>query len=309
MNNTINQTHLEISVNVPQLWAEYVTAILLEKFNCSGVVTQELQVKDEQIINESNCVKGYLWIDEKNPLSLEHVRKVFYNERILLLNSQNISSEELGSWDVSFKKIPSQDWDANWKKHWKPQKIGNKIVICPSWEDYTPNENEIIINLDPGTAFGTGTHPTTRLCMVALENYIKGSEEIADIGMGSGILAISAIKLGAKSAEGVDNDTSVIEVANENAKINNCLEKCNFYHGSSADVKGTYDIVVANILANVLINMMDELKRLMKPRAKLILSGINSEKSQEVQNSVKKTGMQVVEILKQEDWIAIIATK
>ncbi len=133
------------------------------------------------------------------------------------------------------------------------------LFICPSWEEYQVENNEIVINLDPGSAFGTGAHPTTRLCVQALDKILYGkspsSVKIADIGTGSGILAIVGIKLGAESAVGVDNDASVISVAKENAEKNAVLDKCNFYTGVAADVEGQYEIVTANILAHIIIEL------------------------------------------------------
>jgi ribosomal protein L11 methyltransferase len=188
-------------------------------------------------------------------------------------------------------------------------KIGNKIVICPSWEQYKLNENEIKIELDPGSAFGTGTHPTTRLCIIALEKYLKQNDTVADVGTGSGILAISAVKLGAKSVIGVDNDPSVIEVAQENADKNNCSDKCAFYEGSAKDIKGQYDVVVSNILAEIIVSIMNDLISLMKTGGKIILSGIITQRADMVKQAAENSGLKIIETLIEEDWVAIIAEK
>ena len=366
---------IELSVKINPVWVEYVSDVLIEKIGCSGVVTDEKIYKDEVVIKESDgLVKGYLpFIDYSvtlnliqglfnNGLSLESqagqmlnqvqhdnsrnnkdykllfiekVQDILLQERQKLISS-GIEEENLGEWTLSSKEISDEEWAHSWKKYWHPQKISEKIVICPSWEDYNTVDDEIIINLDPGSAFGTGTHPTTRLCVQALERILSHSKlnrhaelvsasnsnktlkqvqgddfkiKIADIGTGSGILAVAGIKLGADFAVGVDNDASVISVAKENAEKNNVADKCKFYTGVATDVKGEYEIVVANILAHVLIEAMHELTPLIKKDGKLILSGIILEKSQDVQNSCIQNGLKIVEVLQEDSWVAIIAEK
>ena len=333
---------IELTVKTNPLWAEYVSDVLIGKIGCSGVVTDEKHYKDEVLIKEnSDIVKGYLPFVEDMPVNLEKIQNILFQERQKLVSS-GIEEQNLGEWIVSLTEIPDEEWAHSWKKYWHPQKISGKVVICPSWEEYKQNEDEIIITLDPGSAFGTGTHPTTRLCVQALEKILRHCEpvpaiggacetihqsahnkwiassqaprndnsiKIADIGTGSGILAIAGIKLGADFAVGVDNDASVISVAVENAEKNNIADKCKFYTGVASDIKGEYEIVVANILAHVLIEAMPELVPLVKQGGKLILSGIILEKSQAVQNSCIQNGLKIVEVLQEENWVAIIAEK
>jgi ribosomal protein L11 methyltransferase len=303
---------IELSVKINPLWAEYVSNVLLEKVGCSGIVTSEEEWKDEVVIKDSTgVIKGYLPFSEENPLNLDEIQTILTEEKSVLISS-GIKEENLGEWIVTSVEIPDEEWAHSWKKYWHVQKITDKIVICPSWEDYSPNNDEIIISLDPGSAFGTGTHPTTKLCMKALENVIpkfETSPKAADIGTGSGILAVVAAKLGVDSIVGVDNDASVIAVAKENAEKNNVSGKCEFYTGTSADVKGQYQIVVANILAHVLIEMMHELSALTETNGYLILSGIISAKSQDVQDSAIQNGFEIVEVLQEDTWVAIVAKK
>ena len=292
---------------------EYVSDVLIEKIGCSGVVTDEKYYEDEVLTKESNgIVKGYLPFVEKMPANFEQIQNILFQEKEKLISS-GIKEEDLGKWTLSSIEIPDEEWAHSWKKYWHPQKISEKIVICPSWEEYKVNDDEIIINLDPGSAFGTGTHPTTRLCVLAIEKVIPEYKEspikLADIGTGSGILSVAGIKLGADSAVGVDNDASVISVAIENAEKNQVADKCNFYTGIASDVEGEYEIVVANILAHVLIEAMADLVPLIKQSGKLILSGIISAKSQDVQDSCIQNGLKIIEILQEENWVAIIAEK
>jgi len=343
---------IELTVKVNPVWIEYVSDVLIEKIGCSGVVTDEKIYKDEVVIKDNGgIVKGYKAFVESTSVNIEEIQNILFQERQKLISS-GIEEENLGAWTLSSLEISDDEWAHSWKQYWHPQKISEKIVICPSWEEYNAGDDEIIINLDPGSAFGTGTHPTTRLCVQALEkiigllrhcesadkadeaihqsttnewiasltslrssgqalqaprndNYIK----IADIGTGSGILAVAGIKLGADFAVGVDNDASVISVAAENAEKNNAADKCKFYTGVAADVKGEYEIVTANILAHVLIEAMPELTPLVKQGGKLILSGIILEKSQDVQDSCIQNGLKIVEVLQEDSWVAIIAGK
>lgn len=298
------QKHLEITIEAPTLYEEYVSEFMQNRYNCSGIVLSEIDVKDDKITRKTNGVKAYLWIDENNPIDIEEIQKSLHEEREAIIQDGNF--DIIGTWNVSATEIKEEDWAHNWKKFWHPLKIGEKIIICPSWETVDADNGEIVVSLDPGSAFGTGTHPTTRLCVEAIEKYVSKGDTVADIGMGSGILAIAALKLGAKSAVGVDNDPSVIEVAKENAEMNNCLSLCDFYCGTADDVKGQYDIVVANILANIIIEILPDLKKLMKQDAKLILSGINVEKTNDVLAAVEKNNLTHLETITSDGWVAIV---
>ncbi|HSA07614.1 MAG TPA: 50S ribosomal protein L11 methyltransferase [Candidatus Gastranaerophilales bacterium] len=302
--------HIEILVNINPVWAEYVSELLINKIGCLGIVTEEKEFKDEKIIKaDLETVKGYLPFTED--FDLEKIRIILQKDRQDLIFS-GIKEETLGNWSVISREIKEEEWADNWKKFWHPQKIGSKIVICPTWEDYKQKDDEIIIKLDPGSAFGTGTHPTTRLCLTALEKIsdeLNGEFSVADVGMGSGILAITGIKLGAYNATGVDNDASVISVAIDNAKKNNVEDKCRFFTGSAKDIQGEYDIVVANILTEVLVTIMSDLEKLLKPEGILILSGIIKRKLPEIETALEKNLLKIKEVPEEENWVAPIVTR
>lgn len=304
--------YYEISVNINPAAIELVTDVFFEQFECEGVIQAEEKYKDLELIETTNNIaKGYILFEEEKFAPLD-IQKIFYNAREDLIE-KGFSEEELGSWSIDAKKVVNQDWSKKWKEHWKPTRASEHIVICPSWEDYALKKDEILIHLDPGSAFGTGTHATTQLCIQAIEKYVKDGDFVADIGTGSGILAIAAVKCGASHAVGIDNDPLVIDVAIDNAQVNNVLSKIEFEHKTADELlknhSSEFDFVAANILHNVLAEIMGDLKALMKSGAYMVLSGILDEKKQVVYDAIEKHGLCIVETLKQENWIAIVVKK
>lgn len=304
--------YYEISVNINPAAIELVTDVFFEQFECEGVIQAEEKYKDLELIETTNNIaKGYILFEEEKFAPLD-IQKIFYNAREDLIE-KGFSEEELGSWSIDAKKVVNQDWSKKWKEHWKPTRASEHIVICPSWEDYALKKDEILIHLDPGSAFGTGTHATTQLCIQAIEKYVKDGDFVADIGTGSGILAIAAVKCGASHAVGIDNDPLVIDVAIDNAQVNNVLSKIEFKHETADELlknhSSEFDFVAANILHNVLAEIMEDLKGLMKSGAYMVLSGILDEKKKVVYDAIEKHGLCIVETLKQENWIAIVVKK
>lgn len=292
---------LKIKIN-PQI-AEVLSEICFEHLDCDGVVlAEETYEGDLVLVNTTeDTLKVYL-------KSVNDVQNII-NEQRQILKSRGFSEDDLGSWDFEIEKIENQDWSKKWKEGWDITPVSEKITIVPSWIEYTPKEGEITITLDPGTAFGTGTHPTTQLCMKATEKYIRMNGKFADIGTGSGILAICGVKIGAKSAYGCDNDESVIETAIENAKKNNVIDRCKFEYNTADKTNEKFDFITANILHNVLADIMQDLKNLMNDGAKLVLSGILDEKKQIVLDAIKQYNLKIVEELSQDVWIAFVVEK
>ena len=297
--------YFEVCVKINPCAIELVTEIFFERFECEGVVQAEEKYKDLELIETTNNVaKGYIKYDEED-FSIEEIQKVFDLAKEEL-KEEGITDEELGTWSITAKKIINQDWSKKWKEHWKPTKASEHVIICPSWEECAKKDSEILITLDPGSAFGTGTHATTQLCIQAIEKYLKKGDEVADIGTGSGILAITAIKFGASHAMAVDNDPLVIDVAKDNAQINGVFNKIDFAYGSADMLTEQYDFVCANILHNILAEIMGDLKRIMKPHSFMVMSGILDEKKQIVLDAVNEQALKVVEIMQQEQWVAIV---
>jgi ribosomal protein L11 methyltransferase len=233
------------------------------------------------------------------------------NEILTYINEKMDELKELGI-DTGLAKVESEkmfeeDWANNWKKYYKPTKVGEKIVVKPIWEEYQEQGDEKVIELDPGMAFGTGTHETTRMCIQSLEEYVKADSTVFDVGCGSGILAIAAAKLGAKIAVGVDLDPVAVESAKENVGYNN-LDNIQILYGNLVEViDGKADIVVANIIAEVICILTEDVKRVLKDNGYFITSGIIHDRVEMVTKKLEETGFEVIEINKDGEWNCIVA--
>lgn len=216
--------------------------------------------------------------------------------------------EKLNLGQVLTNKVDEKDWAENWKIHYKTEHITDKVVIKPSWETYIQKANEIVIELDPGMAFGTGSHETTIMCARALEEYVDKTKEVFDIGCGSGILSIIAAKLGAKSVLAIDLDPMCVKVTKENVEINGVsdivkVETGNLFHR----VDGKADIIVVNIIAEIIVGMIPNIKDHLNKDGVFIASGIIESKLPIVQKALSENGYTTLEILEINGWVAIIS--
>ena len=292
-----NYFELKISIN-PEI-EEIVSDICFSNFNCEGVVLAEEAWKDlEMTATTRGTLKVFLTELNSNPV------EILQTEREIL-KSRGFTDEELGSWEIELDEKENQDWSKKWKEKWDITHVTEKIAVVPSWLEYQPKDSEITIILDPGCAFGTGTHQTTQLCMKAIEKYLKKGDSMADIGTGSGILAICAKKFGANEVYGCDNDETVIDVCFENANKNG-VNDILFEFKTADKLTQKYDFICANILHNILAEIMGDLKNIMKPNAKMVLSGILDEKKSVVLEAITKHDLKIVEILSQDQWVAIV---
>lgn len=314
-------------LKINPLMEDIISEVFFENFDCDGIILAEETYKDLEMIDTT---EGTLRVFLQSDDEIEDLR--YDIENILDLKrqeflSRGLSEEELGSWEFSLEEKKTEDWSQKWKEKWDVTHVTDKIAVVPDWIDYKPKKDEIIIKLEPGCAFGTGTHQTTQLCMKALEKYFKGGT-VADIGMGSGILSILAKKLGASYVYGCDTDETVIEVAKENT-IKNALSLCEraeflneptgefrnsgeglcFELGSADKINEKFDFVVANILHFVLAEIMKDLKNIMKDGALMSLSGILDEKKQMVLDAIKRENLQIVEEIKQDQWTSFVVRK
>lgn len=229
-----------------------------------------------------------------------------YNEAIEFLryrfNAENINFE------IDTKGISEEDWANNWKKYFKPTEIGEKLLILPEWEE-KPDTDRKILKIDPGAAFGTGTHSTTKLCLTAIEKYIKSGDEVLDIGTGSGILSIASLLMGAKSALGVDIDALAVKTAIENGAKNGFYEpEYKMVNGDLAEkVDGKYDVCIANIVADVIIRLCNSVTNYIKPNGLFITSGIIDTRVEEVLKKLEETGFEIISKMDEKGWYCIIS--
>ncbi|MBQ4428706.1 MAG: 50S ribosomal protein L11 methyltransferase [Clostridia bacterium] len=225
---------------------------------------------------------------------------------------------DLGSLEIGVRTVDEEDWANNWKAYFKPINVGERLLVCPSWEEVPEDNTRAVLKIDPGMAFGTGTHHTTRMCLEMLEKSIKEGDLVADLGCGSGILSIAAALLGAREVHGIDIDPVASRVAVENAELNG-VDKDSFFV-MNGDIltdpdfrrsvsNGEYDIVLANIVANVIIAFAYLLPSMMKKGGLLIASGIIEDRLDEVVAELEDCGLEILEIANGDDWRAVLARK
>ncbi len=211
----------------------------------------------------------------------------------------------------TYRVVHEEDWANTWKAHYQPVRLGKRLLIRPRWIDVTPAADDLVIALDPGMAFGTGTHPTTQLCLEALETLVKTGQDVLDLGCGSGILAIAAAKLGAGKVVAVDIDDIAVAVTLENAAENGVGEKITAFQGSLESLITSarrYDLVVVNILAKVIIQMCEQgLGQLVRGGGKAIFSGLIAEQADEVEAALRATGLVPIARRQISDWMLVEA--
>jgi ribosomal protein L11 methyltransferase len=222
------------------------------------------------------------------------------------------------------RRLGENDWAEAWKKEYHLQRIGRHIVIVPTWELYEPGDKEFVIRLEPGMAFGTGLHPTTRLCLQAMEDHLRPGSTVLDVGTGSGILAIAAVRLGAGSVLALDADLAAVTVARENVAMNGTSTQVVVRHGtlrggdavpryfapdSELDVLGSgqFDLILINILAPVIVSVAPELALRLKPSGKVIAAGLIETQERDVVEAFRVEGLHSVERTQEKDWVALVA--
>ena len=209
-------------------------------------------------------------------------------------------------------EIKDEDWETNWKQYFHPIRVGRKLVICPTWQEHASLRDDVIIFLDPGMAFGTGHHPTTRMCMELLEDTIVGGEKIIDLGCGSGILSVTAVKLGALSSIGFEIESNASKVAKENCVLNGVDESVEVFNSTLPDNRyseGDFDLALANISAKVIIELADHLTKGLRSGGKLILSGVLENDLEDVRDVFEPLGVVFEKVMTDSDWTAVLATK
>lgn len=262
---------------------------------------------DDEVMKLSDCessVTIYVKEDEQGAELLLAVRDT------LLALSKEYPADFIGTLEMDTEQVFEEDWANAWKKYFKPVKITDRLTVKPTWEEYSPTEGEIVLEIDPGMAFGTGTHESTNMCLTLLDEYIKGGEEMLDVGCGSGILSIAGSKLGAKSVLSVDNDSMCVKVTNENIIENGCTN-IEAVCGDLTDKAGgkKYDVIVANIVADVIVRLNDSVGELLEDDGVYICSGIIDAKEAMVVESLREHGFEPEKIICKKDWRAIASRK
>ncbi|MGI6129508.1 MAG: 50S ribosomal protein L11 methyltransferase [bacterium] len=300
----------EISIQTAQEAVEAVANVLHEA-GAGGVVIEDptyLPVHAEEFgvgelpefppSNGQVTAKAYLPVNDQLPLRLQVVQDEI--NRVLKLLSV------VG--DISLQKVAEEEWATAWKTYYKPFRVGDKIVIKPAWEKCQTKADDIVIELDPGMAFGTGNHPTTTMALVLLERYLKPGFKVFDIGTGSGILAIAASKLGADEVVAVDVDPVALEAAWENCQRNKVTDKVAVVPGDLLEeLTGQANIVVANITADVLLNLIEDLAPYMASEGVFIGSGVIDPYFEDIKDALTDKGFKLLEITGEEEWVAFAA--
>jgi len=307
----------EISIHTTQEAVEPISNILHEA-GASGVVIEDVfdltkereqvygeiyQLNPNDYPDEGVIIKAYLPVNSFLGETVEEIKEA--------INGLLLHDIDLGHNDISISEVNEEEWATAWKKYYHPVKISERFTIVPTWEEYTPvNSDELIIELDPGMAFGTGTHPTTVMCIQALENSVKQGDNVVDVGTGSGILSIAAAMLGANKVQALDLDSVAVESARLNVKLNKVQDRVTVSQNNLlSNISGPVDVVVANILAEIIVRFTDDAANILKDNGLFITSGIINTKKQEVKDALEQSGFAIEETLVMEDWIAFIARK
>jgi ribosomal protein L11 methyltransferase len=308
----------EICIHTTNEAIEPISYILHEA-GASGVVIEDpfelIKVREDQFgeiyqLNpddypeEGVIVKAYLPVNSFLGETVDAIKKS--------INNLIIHNIDIGINKVTICEVHEEEWATAWKKYYNPVKISEKFTIVPTWEDYTPvSSDELIIELDPGMAFGTGTHPTTVMCIQALERIVNNEDEVIDVGTGSGVLSIAAALLGAKQIQAFDLDEVAVKTARINIKLNKVNQKVDVSQNNLLDnvLENSADVVVANILAEVILRFTDDVARVVRPEGYFIASGIIQKKKDQVIDALISVGFSIAETIMMEDWVAIIAKK
>ena len=249
-------------------------------------------------------VKCFLPLD----IADENIRSI--NADLEQLRERSAGFISLGTLETSRREIEGDDWIDVWKKHFRPIHIGGRVVVCPEWIPYEPQENEVVVKLDSNMAFGTGEHETTSMCLELLQEYLRAGDTVVDVGCGSGILGISAVKLGAKFAYMTDIDYIAVRSAEHNAALNGVAERVKIALSDlleNADVRG--EVMTANITADILCRLAESIPKNLKEGGTLILSGIIEPKFEQVVSAYEGIGLKLIKQIKKGEWFALAMRK
>jgi ribosomal protein L11 methyltransferase len=308
----------EISIHTTAEATEAVSSLLYE-LGANGVVIEDpevlhrqwdtpfgeiYQLSPDDFPDEGVFVKAYLPVDSSQLIDVVEELK----EQLAELTTFGL---DIGKATIAVNDVHEDEWAHAWKKYYKPIHVTPRMTIKPVWEEYElKSEDEIIIEMDPGMAFGTGTHPTTILCLQALEKYLQPGDRVYDVGTGTAILSIAAVKLGAEHVLAMDLDEVAVRSAQANTELNGVDERITVQQNNLLDgIEEPVEVVVANILAEVILRFTDDVFRVLKPGGVFIASGIIEARADDVRQALVASGLEIVEMISIDDWVAIVSKK
>ncbi|GCE27087.1 ribosomal protein L11 methyltransferase [Dictyobacter alpinus] len=301
---------LELTVQTHPEAVESVSE-LLSGYSRDGVVIEEpYELSDDGqeyriLVNQPVQVHAYLPIDGTEEEKKQEIARGLWH-------FTSMGAHFVG--ELHSRVVDEEDWANAWKDYYHVTHIGQRLVIRPSWREYTPKDNEVVLTLDPGMAFGTGVHPTTRMCLERVEQLVQPGMRIMDVGTGSGILALAAAKLGAAHIDAIDNSSVAVESTRANTEMNDLQEQIDVVLGVLDETEAKkkadhYDLVFANIIAHIIGSIAPELAQVVAPHGLLVVSGIIEARRPDAEGPLLAAGLELVEETRIDDWLALTYRK
>jgi ribosomal protein L11 methyltransferase len=293
------QAHPEAIESVSELLSQYTTGgVAIEEPIELYDEGQEYRVQTGKPV----LVHAYVPIDGKEEEARQKIAEGLWH-------FSSLGSHFVG--ELTTRTVNEEDWANAWKDYFHVTHIGQRLVIRPSWREYTPKDDEVVLTLDPGMAFGTGLHPTTRMCLEQVEQRVRPGMKVLDVGTGSGILAIAAAKLGAESVYAIDNSSVAVESTLTNAEMNGLSERIQVVLGvldetEATRMAGQYDFVIANIIAHIIGSIAPQLAQVVSPAGMLVVSGIIEARRHDAEDPLLAAGLELVEQQRIDDWLALV---
>ncbi|MBU4317537.1 MAG: 50S ribosomal protein L11 methyltransferase [Proteobacteria bacterium] len=282
-----------------------VISVIFTDMGLSGTVLDDPSLEPEEgwgndaiPLPEKYAVTGYFAINEQ----------VEEKRRVLEEQLRGLKERDAVLYEILYREMDEEDWAESWKEHFWPERVTDRMVVKPTWREFNPAPGDLIIEIDPGMAFGTGTHPTTASCVKMIEKYLKPGDRFLDVGTGSGILMVAAGKLGASRIEGIDTDEMAVSVAEKNLVLNRMdSSQYALYAGDLVScVQARFDVVAANILSEVIVRLLEDIHSVMAENGILICSGIVEKNSEMVIEKMKAVGLEIQEVFLKEGWATIV---
>lgn len=295
----------DIRVTVPRRWADTAEAIATG-ISGGGIYIEDYADLEQQVmaIAHVDLIEPELLARDRDKVIVHMYLSPEENPAQVLQLLHDRLSAAGAEYTLDTAGVEQEDWENGWKAFYHAMTIGSRLAVVPSWE--TMDTDRAVLRLDPGMAFGTGTHATTRLCMELLEQSITPGCTVLDVGCGSGILAVCSVLLGASHADGVDIDELAVKIAGENAALNQAADRTHFVQGDLTDkISGQYDVICANIVADVIIRLCPSLRRFLQPGGYFLASGIIDERSVEVEKAIRDCGMYIIDRREEDGWVAL----